>query len=476
MSDIIIIGAGIIGCAVARELSRYHSRITVLEKENDVACGTSKANSGIVHAGFDAAYGTLKAKYNVLGNQMFARIASELDFPFIRCGALVLAFTDKEVYELKRLYSNGLKNGVKDLSLLTKEEALNLESNISSEVKGALLAPTSGIAGPYEATIAYAVSAALNEVDFVFNAKVIDVVQENEHLIVVTENKKYRARVVINCAGVDADVINNMIVPEKIKITPRKGEYLLLDRAAGLYTSHTIFTLPTKTTKGVLVTPAVHGNTIVGPTADDTFDREDTATTGAGLDEAWTKGLRLIPSLNKKAVITQFAGLRAQIDDADFIVGFSSVPGFYNLAGIASPGLSCAPALAVKAARDISEYLKLRPNQDFIEKQQGIPVFSKLSLEEKAEKIKRNPQYANIVCRCEAVSEGEIVEAIQRTPGARDLDGIKRRTRAGMGRCQSGFCLTRVAAILARELSVPFEEVTKHGARSQIVVGKANKE
>jgi len=475
MNDIIIIGAGIIGGAVARELARYRCRITVLEKENDVAAGTSKANSGIIHAGFNAPFGSLKAKYNVMGNRMYDKTAAELDFPFKRTGAVVLGFTENEFYKLKQLYQNGINNGIADLSLLTKEEVLKLEPNISPRVYAALYAPTSGITGPYEATIAYAEGAALNGVDFVFNSAVTAVNRENNRFIVTCGQKKYRADVIVNCAGVYADAINNMISPEKIKITPVKGEYLLVDKSAKPCVSRTIFTLPTDVTKGVLVTPTVHGNTIVGPTAYNVNDKDDVATTISGLNEAWSKGVRLVPALNKKAVISQFAGLRAYSDLADFIVGFAA-PGFYNLAGMVSPGLSGAPALAEQAARDIALHLNLAANSDFIVERKGIPAFNQLSSEEKVKLIKTNPRYANIICRCEAVSEGEIVEAIRRYPGARDLDGIKRRTRAGMGRCQGGFCMPKVAAILAKELSLPFDKITKKGGSSYLVSGKVRQQ
>ncbi|MDE6276030.1 MAG: NAD(P)/FAD-dependent oxidoreductase [Clostridia bacterium] len=473
MKDIIIIGGGIIGCAVARELCRYQAKVTLLERRSDVSQGTTKANSGIVHAGFDAKPNTLKAKFNLLGNAMFDELAKKLDFPFKRNGALVLCFDKDELGGLKDLYDRGISNGVEGLELLDGEKARELEPNISDKVVGALYAKTSGIVSPYEMCIAYAENAAVNGCQFLFKKEVCSISKDKDKWKVrASDGSSYTADVVINCAGVHADDINNMVCKEKIEIVARKGEYMLYDKSCTNLAKRTIFQMPSKMGKGVLVAPTTHGNIITGPTASDVEDKEGLYTTYDGLGEVYSKSLVSVPCLNKRLVITQFSGLRAHSVSGDFIIGESSQKGFYNVAGIESPGLTSAPAIGVHVATEVANILSLDKKDGFVETRKGIPHFATMSDEERAELIKNNPLYGKIICKCEVVTEGEIVDAINRPVGAKDVDGVKLRTRAGMGKCQSGFCMERVMDILARERGIAFDEVEKCDG-GKIVFGKA---
>ena len=473
MSEIIIIGAGVIGCSIARELSRYDAKVTVIEKADDVACGTTKANSGVVHGGFDAKPGTLKAKFNVAGNAMFDKLSKELDFPFRRNGAFVLCFDDTKWDGLKRLYDQGVENGVKGLKVVTGDEIRKKEPYVSQEVKGALWCPSSGIVSPYEMTIAYAENAAANCVKFIFEKTVSSIREDGERLAVVCEDGDVlKADVVVNCAGLHSDELNNSLCEKKYKIVPRKGEYMLLDKTSGYLASTTLFQLPTAMGKGILVVPSVHGNILLGPTAVDIEDKDCKDTTYDGLAEAFAKASITMPSLTKKTVITQFTGLRAHADAGDFVIGFADGKPLYNLIGIESPGLTAAPAIAVHASKEIAARLGLRERAEFNPVRMGIPCFATMTEREREEIIKKNPLYGRIVCRCEVVTEGEIVDSINRPLGAKDLDGVKRRTRAGMGRCQSGFCSERVMEIIARERGIDMTEVTKSGKGSEILVGR----
>ncbi|MCM1533932.1 MAG: NAD(P)/FAD-dependent oxidoreductase [Corallococcus sp.] len=474
MKDVIIIGGGVIGCGIARELSRYQASVAVFERGNDVSVGTSKANSGIVHGGFDAKPNTLKAKYNVMGNAMFDALSKELDFPFKRNGSMVLCFDEKQTDGLEELLNRGKANGVKDMYVVKgNAEIKKLEPYVSDEAVAALVVPTGGIVSPYEMTVAYAENACVNGVEFRFLSEVTSIVKENGVFTVTcADGYSEQAKTVVNAAGVYADVINNMVCGEKLHITARKGDYVLMDKTCGYLASHTLFQLPTKMGKGVLVTPTTHGNILVGPTATDVDDKDDVNTTAEELNEAFAKASITVPSLARRNIITQFSGLRAHLDTDDFVIGESSVAGFYNVAGIESPGLSCAPAIAVEMAQTISAQMKLKAKAHFEAKRKGIPQFSKMSNTEREKLIDANPLYGKIVCRCEVVTEGEIVDSIRRPIGAKDLDGVKRRTRAGMGRCQAGFCTPRIMEILARELGCDMQDVTKRGGNSEVVVGR----
>ncbi len=474
MKDVIIIGGGVIGCAVARELARYQADILLLERGNDVSVGTSKANSGIVHGGFDAEPGTLMAKYNVAGNAMFDSLSKELDFPFKRNGSMVLCFDESQMDGLTKLYERGIANGVQQMQILKGNDAVRaLEPHVSEKACGALLVPTGGIVSPYEMTIAYAENASVNGVDFRFSARVTQINAIDGGFAVCCEDGfTAQAKAVINCAGVYADVINNMVCPEKLEIIQRKGDYMLMDKSCGYLATHTLFQLPTHMGKGILVSPTTHGNILIGPTATDVTDKDDVNTTAEELNEAFTKACITMPTLSRRDVITQFSGLRAHLAAHDFVLGESSVPYFFNAAGIESPGLSSAPAIGVDLATQVANRLNLTKKDNFIAKREGIPHFANLNDEERTALIAKNPLYGKIVCRCEVVTEGEIVDAIHRPVGATDLDGVKRRTRAGMGRCQAGFCTPRIMEIITRELNVKMESVTKCGGNSNVVLGR----
>ena len=479
--DIIIIGAGVSGCAIARELSRYDLNICVLDKESDVCEGTSKANSGIVHAGHDAKPGTLKAKLNVQGNLMMEEMAKKLDFPFKRNGSLVVCQNEEELSKLEELKARGKENGVEGLRILTREEALELEPALADSVYAALYAPTGGIVCPFLMNIAYAENAAINDVKFRLGTCVQDIQRcyQVSGFKVITNQGTFYSKYVINAAGVYTDEIHNMVSEKKFHITPRRGEYCLLDKNAGTLVSHTIFQVPGKMGKGVLVTPTIHGNLMIGPTADDVPDKEENATTRAGLDKVLNDSAKSVKGIPTRQVITSFAGLRAHEDGGDFLIEeLDDVPGFIDVAGIESPGLTSAPAIGVyvceimkKMVEKAENQIELKEKENFIETRKGIVHFAELSLEEKKELIRKDPAYGQVICRCETVTEGEILDAIRRPLGARTLDGVKRRVRAGMGRCQGGFCTPRIMEILSRECGIPLEEICKNNPDSRIIVG-----
>ena len=478
MYDVIIIGAGIIGTAISRELSKYQGSFLVLERYNDVSCGTTKANSGIVHAGFDAKVGSRKAFFNVRGQALFDKLSKELDFPYKKNGAFVLAFDEDKDNVLEGLLNKANANGVTDCEILTGDEIRKIEPNVNKEVTKGLYAKNSGIVSPYEMAIAYAENACSNGVKYEFLKEVVKIKKENDYFVLeCSDNSKYETKVLVNAAGVHSDEINNMLSNIKYHITPRKGEYVLLDKEFSFYTEKTLFQLPTKMGKGVLVTPTAHSNILVGPTAYDTEMKDQTWTTVEGLDEVWKKGSLSVPSLSKGGIITQFSGNRAHEDNDDFIVGFSGdVEGLYNLIGIESPGLASSPAISLYASEEIAKHLGLKGNKSFNPIRKGIKHIANMSLDELDKAIDENPLYGHVICRCEVVSEAEIVEAIHRVPGAVDLDGIKRRTRAGMGRCQMGFCTPRIMEIISRELKIELEDITKRGNDSKLIVSKIKEE
>ena len=473
--DVIIIGAGVTGAAVARELSRYETNVCVLEKEEDVCCGTSKANSAIIHAGYDCEPGSNMARMNVRGNAMMDDLCRDLDIPFKRNGSLVVCIHEELLPGLKELYDRGVKNGVPGMKLLTREEALAMEPNISDDVKGALYAETAGIICPFKLNIAMAENANQNGVDFRFNTCVEKLTREDDGLWHIrTNNGEYTAKYVVNAAGVYADVFHNMVSEQKINIIERRGEYYLLDRTVGDHVSHTIFPQPTKYGKGILVAPTVHGNLLVGPTAIDQEDKEATNTTPRGLSEIAEKASENVRNLPLRSVITSFSGLRAHEDHHEFILGeVSDAPHFIDCAGIESPGLTSSPAIGEYIGNLLRDKMGLTEKANWISTRKDVLDPKKLSIEERNELIRKNPAYGQIICRCESVTEGEILDAIHRPLGARSLDGVKRRTRAGMGRCQAGFCSPRVMDILARELNLPLTEITKSGGKSNIVLERS---
>ena len=482
MYDVAIIGAGVIGSAIARELSKYQADVCVIERDEDVCNGTSKANSAIIHAGFDATPGSLKASLNVRGNAMMDKLAKDLDIPFKRNGSLVVCTKNQNRADLEALLEKGIKNGVPNLRIVEREELIKMEPNLSDDVSCALFAPTGGIVCPFHMTMAFAENAYTNGVSFFLNTNVTVIRKTGESYLIETvhtdtgEREMFTAKVVINAAGVYADTINNMVSEHKLHITARKGEYCLLDKDAGTHVAHTIFQLPSKMGKGVLVTPTVHGNLLVGPTAVDVENKEAVNTTQEGLDALGRTASLSVKNIPMRQVITSFAGLRAHEAGNDFVIGEApDAKGFINAAGIESPGLSSAPAIGEMVAGMVKDLLFLSEKKDFIATRKGILHPETLTMEERNKLIAEHPEYGNIICRCEMITEGEIMDAIHRPLGARSLDAVKRRTRAGMGRCQAGFCSPRTMEILEREVPMSMYDITKNGVGGAIVIG-TNKE
>ena len=473
MTDVIIIGAGVTGSAVARELSRKKRDVLVLEKNSDVCEGTTKANSGIAHGGYDAMPGTLKARFNVRGSLMLEDLSKKLDFPYKRNGSLVLCGENGDENMLKVLYDRGAANGVKGLQILDRDRLFEMEPNLKESVRAALYVPTGAIICPFLLNIALAENAAQNGVVFKFNTEVKNVLKEADGTFrIETSGGDFRTRYVVNAAGVYADRIHNLICPDRISIKAIKGEYCLFDKSVGDYVRHTLFSLPTPKGKGVLVTPTVHNNLLAGPTADAVEDREAVNTTAEGLSDLLEKAGLNVKNLPVRKIITSFAGLRAHEEGGDFVIGENkTVKGFIDAAGIESPGLTAACAIGEHIAGLMDELDPAEDRKDFIEERKGIPSMALADDAERERLIKEDPAYSNIICRCEMVSEAEIRQAIRRPLGAGTLDGIKRRVRAGMGRCQAGFCSPKVLEILSEELKISSQEVTKAGGASGILEG-----
>ena len=474
MYDVIIIGGGVVGCGTARELMRRKARVLLLEKTNDICNGQSKANTAIIHGGYDAKPGTLKAKFNVLGNAMFDQLHEELDVPVQWNTSLVVSFSEDGHAALEKLLDQGIQNKVRgELRIIDEKELRRREPNVGSEAKEALLVGSGGIVCPYELTVAYAENAAKNGAEFKRNAEVTEVKKlDNGHWQVVSGAGTFEAKAVVNAAGTYADVINNMVSAHKVRIHPRRGEYYILDKKYKNAFHAAMFQLPTNMGKGILIAPTVDGTVLVGPTAEDIEDKEDKRTTAAGLEKALRQASRTWEHIPTRGFITTFSGLRATGDTGDFILGEAEdAPLFFNCCAIESPGLSSAPAIAKWTAEQITARLGLVENPDFDPIRKAIPKFREMSDEEREAAIAADPDFGKIVCRCETVTEAEIRESIRRPVGARDVDGVKRRTRAGMGRCQAGFCTPRTVEILAEELGVSPLEVTKFGGDSRMLQG-----
>lgn len=464
MYDVAVIGAGVVGCSAARELSRYQLSVCVIDKESDVGEGTTKANSAIAHAGFDAKEGTLKAKFNVQGSRMLPELSKELSFAYIQNGALVLCFDEGQRGELEKLAERGKTNGVEKIRILSGDEARELEPNLTDEVVAALYAPTSGIVCPFEMTIAYAENAYTNGVEFKLSTCVTDIKKTADGYLISTDKGDIKTKTVINAAGVYADKIHAMVSRIPMKITPRRGEYMLLDTDAGNLVSRTVFQLPTKMGKGTLVTPTVHGNLLLGPTAENIEDKEDTSTTRDGLAQVRAKTQLSVKGIPFGKVITSFSGLRAVGDTEDFIIGEpEDAEGFINAAAIESPGLTSAPAIALYLCELVGRHIPLVRKETFYAKRKGVIHFIQLSEKERCELIAKDPAYGQIVCRCCTVTEGEIIDALTRPLPATTLDGVKRRTGAGMGRCQAGFCSPRTITLIAEKLGIGLLDVRKNG-------------
>ncbi len=473
MEDVVIIGAGIVGCATARELSKYNLNVTVLDKNSDISEGTSKANSGLVHAGFDCEPNTLKAILNVKGNEMYTKLCEELDIPFRRNGAFVLCFDEADHNKIEKLYEKATKNQVPDVAILNKEEILKLEPNINENVYSALYAKSAGIISPYEATIAFAENSNVNGVKYKLNTKVTNIVKTDNGYKIETSQGEFETKYIINAAGIRSDEINNLISNQKYELFARKGEYVLFDRSAKGLVDKTIFQLPTSYGKGILVTPTVHNNILIGPSSDDIDNKCDLSTTQETIESVYQSASRVVNNISRRDTITTFSGLRANFtnDYSDFVIEeMEENKGFINAVGINSPGLSAAPAIAEMICDMVVKGLEPQKNQNFISKREGIKIFNELNIEEQNELITKNASYGKIICRCESITEGEIVDAINRPLGATTLDGVKRRTRTSMGRCQGGFCTSKVLEILARENKVDITEVTKFGGSSNILI------
>ncbi len=474
--DVIVIGAGVSGCAVARELARRDARVLVVERADDVCCGTSKANSAIVHAGFDAQPGSLMAKLNVEGNRLMYEWAQELNFGVIPVGSLVVCVSEDTRDGLTALLERGRANGVPDLRIIERDELVQMEPNIADEAVAALWAPTGGIVDCFGLTIALAENAVANGVEFAFNQQVVDVRRDGDAWLVVTPQATLRTRAVVNAAGVYADDIHNLVAQpdDALRIVARKGEYYLLDTTAGAHVRHTVFMLPSAMGKGVLVSPTVHGNLIVGPTALDVDDKEATNTTPDGLAQVASKCSLTVKDVPLREVITTFAGLRAHQDAHDFRIGeVAGAPHFYDCAAIESPGLTSAPAIGVMVAGLVADGLGLadKPAGAFDPTRPGYANLNIIDFDAWGRLCEQDPAYGNIICRCCRVSEAQIVDTIHRNPGARSLDAVKRRTGATMGRCQGGFCTPKIMEILERELGMDAREITKRGPGSELVLG-----
>lgn len=461
MFDFCIVGAGVIGCAIARELSKYDASVIVIDANSDVCMGASGANSGIVHAGYDCEIGSVKAKMNILGNSLYRKWAKELSVPLGETGSMVIATDSEELDQLKQLFDRGIANGVQT-ELIDRNKAVKLEANLADCVVGALFAPTAAIVNPFEMTVACFENARENGVQFVFNCKPTSIVFIENNYIIESENSHViSAKIIINAAGVGAQQISELAGDKTLNITARLGEYILLDKVSAV--SMPIFQAPTKMGKGILVSPTTSGNIFIGPTSLN-INEYNTSVRLQAFEEIKSICAKSIKNIPFNKTITSFAGVRAVDSSDDFVIGYSKyISNFYNVAGICSPGLTAAPAIA----EHVSKSFKIQKKNTYNPFRRDIPSFKYASNEEKKKLIETDPLYGKIVCRCETVSEAQIIESIKR--GATTIDGVKRRTRCGMGRCNGGFCMPTIAKIIARELNIPLVNVMKNTNKSWIV-------
>ncbi len=471
--DVIIIGGGVTGCSIARTLSKYNIKVCLLEKEGEVASGTTKANSGVVHAGYASPREYIKRYLCIKGNKLYTQAAQELNFPFKRTGSFVVALEDNQIKILEKERKKGTEDGIPELDLLfDKKQIKKMEPNLTDDVVGVLHAPTAGLVSPYELTFALAENAAINGVKFFRNHEVVRIKHEDYIFTVRTYKGEFQGRNLINAAGLYAAKISKMLGLDYFSIMPRKGEYILFDRNA-LQLNKVLFPIATKVSKGILVCPTLHGNTFVGPNAQNITDPEDISTTTAGLKEILEGGRKLIPNLPARSSIRSFAGLRAVPDTYDFIIDNTDVYGFINVAGILSPGLTATFAIAEKVVEFLELLgLELKIKEDYNPNRPKPERFKDFTKEELDKKIREDPAWGRIICRCETIPEKEIINAIHAPVGANTVDGVKFRCRPGMGRCQGGFCRPRVIEILSRELNKSYEEITKKGEDTNILVGK----
>lgn len=474
MKKVIIIGAGVVGSAIARTLSAFNFDITLIEKNSDVGTGTSKGNSAIVHTGFDAPVGSLEAEMVTSSNPSFDYITEELGVEFNRTGALLIAFNDNEIELFDKLIEKAKQNNVNNVKIVEKEQLFEMEPNINSEAKKAIFVPDEGGICPFNLVVKRVMNAVENGVKLNLNTKVIGIKVVNGKVKgVETENNFFEADYVINAAGLYSDQVAQMVGIDNFSINPRKGEFIVFDKKYNPI-NHIILPLPSAKTKGILIFPSIYGNLIAGPTAEDILDKEDTSTTEEGLNKVVIGVKKFLPNVNLNKVIKQYAGLRAAGDTRDFIININEkVKGFVNVAQIRSTGVSASPAISFKVLKLLEkDGVILKKNENFNPKLKVNKRFAIMSDNEKENIIFNNPKYGKIVCRCENVTEAEIINAINHPVGAKDVDGIKRRTRAGMGRCQGCFCGMKTPHILARELNIPLKDVKKKQGNSKLFKGK----
>ncbi|MDO5549364.1 MAG: NAD(P)/FAD-dependent oxidoreductase [Eubacteriales bacterium] len=474
-TDVVIIGAGAVGCAIARELSKYQVKVVVVDKRDDIGGDASKSNSAIIHTGYDAAPGTLESQLVVAANPMYDKLAKDLDIPFQRIGAILPAFTDEQYEKLPEIKEKAFKNHVYDVEYLTKEEILEKEPELNPDVKGGLYIPRESIIDPFILVQALAENANENGVDFMLNTEVVDIKVENGAIrSVETTNGSIETTFVVNAAALHCDDIAAMVGKADYKVVARRGQFYILDKNTSCKVQNIVLPIPTKITKGKLMTPTIHGNMLVGPTAEDLDDKVDVSTTTEGLDSIYADVSKMIPNVNIRDTITQYSGLRPNRNPEGLHVDvYDDLAGYVNLSGVRSTGLTLSVAMGKYVVEKLKEIgCQLTFKENFQPTRRGIPRFHEMSREEQEKLIQENPLYGTIVCRCETITEGEIVNAIQRPLGARTVDAVKRRVRAGMGRCQGGFCGPKVIEILSRELGIPTEEVNKNLPGSYMIVGK----
>ena len=472
MYDVAIIGAGITGCAIAYELGKYNVKAVIVEKENDVSVGTTKANSAIIHGGYDPKPGTKMAESNIKGNVYTKELCEKLDVPYKQIGALVVAFSEEEKKTLEELKQRGITNGVPDMEIWDKEKLLKEEPNLSDKAVAALSSPNVGIVSPWELALALAETAVLNGVEVKLNTEVSGIEKENDTYKIETNNGVIEAKYICNAAGVFADKVNEMCNEKTFEITPNKGEYYLMDKSQGNLVNHVIFQCPNEKGKGVLVAPTVHGNLIVGPDSQPSA-ANDVSTTKQGLDFVRNTALKSVPGINFRESIRNFAGVRARTADHDFhIYEDKNNKGFINIAGMQSPGLSSACAIAPDILKMLENSgLTLEAKEDIVD-ERHIDRFKHLSHEDREKLVEKNPAFGKIICRCETITEGEIINAVHRPIPATSIDAVKRRCNAGMGRCQGGFCGPRVQEIIARELNKPLADIPQDRLGTNIITGE----
>lgn len=480
-TDVVIIGGGVIGTAIAHQLAKYNLAIVLVEKESDICMGSSKANSSMIHDGYNVDANKLKGKLVLKANPYFEKLCSDLYVQYTKkLGSIVVGFEDEDMKVMKEQLENGNKNGIKGLKIVGRDEILQLEPYINPKVKFGLLNPNTGIINPFELTIALAENAAINGVKVLLNAEVQDIIIKDKKVEAVkTSQGTIETKVVINAAGLYADKIASMVEDIDFEIKPRKGQYFLYDKKWSYLVKHAIYSAPSKISKGMIILPTTEGNILGGSNAETIDDKENLATTYEGFEEIYNNTIHhIFPNLPRmRDIITTFSGLRAAATSEDFIIGYAkTIKGFINVAGIQSPGLSSSPAIASMAedlVRGLNYDLNFTEKKNYRRDRPKPIILRDLPYEERSELIKKNPDYGTIICRCETVSKGEIIDAIHRPIPAANMDAIKRRTRAGMGRCQGGFCGPRVLNILRRELDISPLEVTKKGKGSYVLISNS---